>query len=352
MTGFIRRALRLPRVAGFTIVAALPLLAAPSAPRVATQTSLAVDAHDQSGRTRVSLAVAVTASDDATPTGNIEIRDNSQPLAGVPLNTQGRAALVLDLAAGEHSITASYSGDAAHTASVSEFKGVHALATSGADFAISVNPTSLSLTAGQSGSAIATITPENSSVLTSPMFVTLSCSGLPDQSSCTFTPENIEILPNATANITSSMVIQTQQQEGLLLRPGTRNVALAILLPGALGLGCLAWSDAPPFVARAVVASRPGRTGHDARYLRLQCALQLLQPRTAHQSRHPLRRLYGPGHRAVQQRRLRHQPQHRPDLHRKVARAPLPTLYQPRQGVPRPSYARAGSNAVRPSPVR
>jgi hypothetical protein len=74
------------------------------------------------------------------------------------------------------------------------------------------------------------------------MFVTLSCSGLPDQSSCTFTPENVEILPNATAAITSSMVVSTQKAEGSLVRPDSNAVALAILLPGALGLGGLAWS--------------------------------------------------------------------------------------------------------------
>jgi hypothetical protein len=74
------------------------------------------------------------------------------------------------------------------------------------------------------------------------MFVTLSCSGLPDQSSCNFTPENVEILPNTTVPITSSMIVLTQQQSAFLRRPGSNYVALAILLPGALGLGGLAWS--------------------------------------------------------------------------------------------------------------
>jgi hypothetical protein len=78
------------------------------------------------------------------------------------------------------------------------------------------------------------------------MFITLSCSGLPDQASCTFTPANVEILPNATAPITSSMVILTQQASSIALPgingPDAHSVALAVLLPGALCLGCLAWS--------------------------------------------------------------------------------------------------------------
>ena len=72
------------------------------------------------------------------------------------------------------------------------------------------------------------------------MFVTISCSGLPDQSACTFTPTNIEIPVGATTAINSSVVIATQAQslvkaEPLLMR-GSRPVAWAILLPGALVL--------------------------------------------------------------------------------------------------------------------
>src|SRR5581483_3875407 len=51
------------------------------------------------------------------------------------------------------------------------------------------------LKAGAAGIANVTITPVNPSALTAPMFVTLSCSGLPNQASCTFSPESVEILP-------------------------------------------------------------------------------------------------------------------------------------------------------------
>jgi hypothetical protein len=77
------------------------------------------------------------------------------------------------------------------------------------------------------------------------MFVTLSCSGLPDEAACSFTPENLEILPNATTAVTSSMVVGTQigsqGQASLTPHPSSNPVAWALLLPGALGLGGLAW---------------------------------------------------------------------------------------------------------------
>jgi hypothetical protein len=103
----------------------------------------------------------------------------------------------------------------------------------------------MTLTPGQSGTVTTTVTPVNSASLTAPMFVTLSCSGLPDQATCAFTPENIEILPNATAGITSTMSLTTQvgsQSLAAVPRPVSTPVALAILFPGAFVLGGLAWS--------------------------------------------------------------------------------------------------------------
>ena len=280
----IRRGLRLELVAAIGIALAVPALAcaaenaqAGTVARQSTQTTLTVETHDQAGRTQAALAITVTGEDGLPATGAVSIRDNGRgqirELAGAALSKQGRATLVLALPAGDHSFTAAYDGDLSHNSSVSE--SVHALAqtTTTPDFAVSVNPATLTLTPGQSGTVTASITPENASALTAPMFVTLSCSGLPDQASCTFNPENVEILPNATAALTSSMVILTQKQEGLLTRPGSNGVALAILLPGALCLGGLAWSvRRRPWLQRlsllALVAlvSMLGATACNARY--------------------------------------------------------------------------------------
>ena len=70
------------------------------------------------------------------------------------------------------------------------------------------------------------------------MFVTLSCSGLPDQSACSFTPENIEIPVGATAAINSSVVIATQATSLAKAEPNLKReaqpIALALMLPGCL----------------------------------------------------------------------------------------------------------------------
>jgi hypothetical protein len=119
------------------------------------------------------------------------------------------------------------------------------LATTTPSFVPTVSPAAITLPAGQSGNIAVSVTPENASALAAPMFVTLSCSGLPDEASCTFTPESVEILPTSTAALTSTMVIQTQKASSTsaqnLRHSSASPIAFAILFPGALGLIGLAW---------------------------------------------------------------------------------------------------------------
>jgi hypothetical protein len=236
------------RFSGFAALGmalAIPALAA--AHPQPTQTMLSAQTRDLNGRTQVTLSISVSGDDGAPVSGPVVIQDEGKPLAGVALDDQGTAHVVLSMLPGEHSLRAVYAGDTAHAASTSEISGVRAQTSTTPDFQISVNPASLSLTAGQSGTVVASITPVNASALTAPMFVTLSCSGAPDQSSCSFTPENIEILSTTTDAIISDMVITTQSAgtRGSAIspsRPGDRPVSWAVLLPGALGLLSLVFS--------------------------------------------------------------------------------------------------------------
>lgn len=245
MRGFICRGVRLERIVAACIALAMPAWA--SAATQATQTRLSTEVHDQSGRTQAALSVAVAGEDGLPATGSLTIEDQGKPLAGTALKSDGTAQITVDLAPGSHDLRAVYAGDAVHAASASDPSAVSAQSSSTPDFNIAVNPTSLSLTAGQTGDVTATVTPLNASALTAPMFVTLSCGGMPDQSSCTFTPENVEILPNATAPIVSSMVITTQSAgtRGMVApHPnGNNTIAWAALLPGSYLLAAVAFAS-------------------------------------------------------------------------------------------------------------
>ncbi|MGA2251409.1 Ig-like domain-containing protein [Terracidiphilus sp.] len=211
-----------------------------------TQTSL--EAHTRiasrngSNLTQGVFSVSVTGEDGKAAAGTVTLEDGGKPLAAAVLNASGQAEITLDMAAGTHTLRAVYSGDVAHAGSSSATAQVTADATGTPDFQVAVNPAAMTLTAGQNGNVVVSLTPVDASALTGPMFVTLSCSGFPDQSSCTFTPQNVQILPNTTAAVTSDMVIATQTT-------GTRGasakrsngMALAILLPGAAGLMGLAF---------------------------------------------------------------------------------------------------------------
>ena len=244
MRGIVCRDPRLELVAGLAIALAMPALAlaAEDGQSLTTQTALTAETRDLDGRTQATVAVTVNGEDGLPATGAVVIGDNGVQLAGAALDAQGQARVEVTLPAGLHSLTAAYAGDAAHRASLSEAAQVLAQASSTPNFLVSVAPAAMTLTPGQTGTLTASITPQNSSALSVPMFVTLSCSGLPDQSSCTFTPENVEILPNAATAVTSNMVIVTQvASSASAAHPGSNSVAWAFLLPGALALGGLAW---------------------------------------------------------------------------------------------------------------
>jgi hypothetical protein len=272
----IRRSLRLKLVAGLGIALAMPALsvAAVNTTGLATQTTLNVETRDQGGRTQANVDVTVTGVDGLPASGAVVLSDRGNQLAGAGLNAQGHANLTISLPAGDHSLTAIYNGDTSHSGSVSQPEEVHALDTSTPSFAISIAPVALTLPAGKTGTLIASVAPVNSNALTAPMFVTLSCSGLPDYSSCTFTPENIEILPNATLAVTSSMVIVTQAEfAGLPAHPSSNPVAWAFLLPGMLGLGGLAlgtrrrrWLNRLVLLALVALVTTLGATACSPRY--------------------------------------------------------------------------------------
>ena len=179
----------------------------PRRPRWPRRRATTPDAH------KATVTVSVIGVDGVAATGTVAIRDNSKEVAGTVLDAQGKASLVLDLPGGDHQLRAVYTGDATHQASVSTLTGLRAQVSTGTpDFQVSIAPATLSLSAGQSATIIASITPVNADALQAqgPMFVTLSCpAGNPDQSYCTFTPENVEILPGAVDPVTSSMVFQT-----------------------------------------------------------------------------------------------------------------------------------------------
>jgi hypothetical protein len=281
------RKLRLQGIALLSFaLAALP--AASSTQAIGTFTTLNVATSDQNGRTQASIRVNVTGDDGQPASGVVAIEDGTLTRAEAALDTSGQAQSTVTLSGGDHLLRAVYLGDEAHSGSKSPVSEASGITSDQPGFDVSiaaVSPTTLpmTLTAGQTGTALITVTPENNASLTSPMFVTISCSGLPNETSCTFTPESVEILattpascasgsPSTSCPPTSSMLLETQAagSNGMNLRPGSnlRPIAWALLLPGMLGLGGLAlggrrraWLNRMALVALVGVVMSFGMTG-------------------------------------------------------------------------------------------
>jgi hypothetical protein len=210
--------------------------------------------------TLTSATVVVTAN-AGMAAGSVSIVDgagsSAVQLASAALDPSGQASFVFYLNDGPHSLSAVYAGDTTFDGSTSVPASLDISSQCSSQFVVSVSnlsgsstsATTLTLTPGQTGTGIATVTPLQTyvSTLTAPVFITISCSGLPDLANCAFTPENVEILPSEYAGVTSSMVIQTYAASTTFLspasRPGesSRPIAWAFLLPGALCLGGLTW---------------------------------------------------------------------------------------------------------------
>jgi hypothetical protein len=266
--GLNRRVLRPEFFAGLGTAVALAVLPAATqqialAQQISTHTILNVETAEQGGLTQATASIAVTGADGLPASGVVLVEDGDRELAEAALSSTGEATPAFSLAGGTHALRAVYVGDGSHLGSASATSDVSAQVSSTPSFTLSLTPVApstlpLTLTAGQAGTIAVNVIPVDNAALTAPMFVTLSCSGLPSEASCTFTPESLEILattpttcpansPPSACPPVSSMLLQTSAQVAKrIVRPAqsgnqTGPISWAFLLPGALGLGGLAW---------------------------------------------------------------------------------------------------------------
>ncbi|MGD0680821.1 MAG: Ig-like domain-containing protein [Terracidiphilus sp.] len=298
MRGINCRGSRLVLILGLVIALAVPAMALPPG----TSTTTTLTAGTLNGCVQP-LTVSVASSGTPLTSGTVTINDqfngNAVQLASVALSSSGSATPSVALAAGSHSLTANFPATGSYLTSTSS--PVLVSVTTECEFTVTI-PTSsftpasttntLTLTAGQTGSFTIIVAPstEFTSTLTAPMFVTLACSGLPDGATCSATPENLEILSTTPGSCptgslpavcppTSNMVIQTYAASSVKAAPpatpGKRSspIAWAFLLPGALGLGGLAfgarrrrWLSRFLLVALVGLVTMLGATACNPRY--------------------------------------------------------------------------------------
>jgi len=141
----------------------------------------------------------------AVPSGSVTFLDGSTSLGSGTLNNSVATFTTTTLAVGTHSITAQYGGDSNFRASTSA--AVSEVITATPDFALSANPSSMTVNAGISAQYTFTVTPSNGYNGT----VTFSCGTLPAKTTCSFSPASLSPSNNtyAPATLTLSTVAAT-----------------------------------------------------------------------------------------------------------------------------------------------
>ena len=196
-----------------------------------------VATHIQLSSTAAEHGTTYTATvSDATgnpATDGVVSLENAQGASfGSAFVENGQAKLTLDQQISGQ-LYAVYSGSSGFRSSTAQVQPVSNADSTEPDFTISANPTSLTLSPGQYGTIVLTITPENGFG----DMVTLSCGTIPSASSCNFSPATLTPLNGNAVMSTLQFTTQAASGTSSLLVPAHRSqTALAIVLPGLLAL--------------------------------------------------------------------------------------------------------------------
>jgi len=173
------------------------------------------------------ILTAKTSSREGTPTGKIEFQEVNTTLGFASLDAAGIASFTINtLAAGVHSLTASYSGDSQFGSTVSRAITVN---IANPDFAVAAAPSSATVSAGHSTQFTLTVTPAGGFASN----ITFSCSPVTG-ATCTFNPAMVTpdsrgatttLTVTASANVSHYGLLLTN-----LMEPASLLAALAMFL--------------------------------------------------------------------------------------------------------------------------
>src|SRR5580700_9056251 len=166
-----------------------------------TTTRVVPSANPSTSGSSVTFTATVATSGSQAPTGTVTFLDGSTSLGAGTLNGSAVATFATSsFVVGQNFITAAYSGDPNNSSS----SGVltQTVTATAMDFTLAPSPTSKTVTAGQPGTFMLTVTPQGS--FTNP--ISFSCTGLPTLAGCTFNPSSL--IPNAST-VTTTMTIST-----------------------------------------------------------------------------------------------------------------------------------------------
>jgi hypothetical protein len=192
--------------------------------------TLSASATSVSSGASVTFTATVKPSTGAgVPTGSVTFLDGTSTLLTATLDSTGKATFATtSLAAGSHSVSASYSGDSTYAASTSSAVTV-AVTSASAAFALTANPATSTVTAGTSATYTISVTPSGGFSSA----VSLACSGAPTAVTCSLSPTSVT--PNGAA-ATATLTVTTTARSTIVTNnrlpsiPASRLVLFCIAL--------------------------------------------------------------------------------------------------------------------------
>jgi hypothetical protein len=210
---------------------AITLTVATFAPKV-TVTSSANPSYTGESATFIATIAGLLSNPLAEPTGTVTFSDGATALGTVPVSAGAASYTTNFSSAGNHTITAAYSGDANNAAASGTLtQTVDAPVTVGSG---SGGSTSLTVASGQSVTTPVSVSGAAGFSGT----LNFSCTGLPANAACSFSPASLPV--SGTAAATTTLTISTGATTTASTRDAAPLRAMTVLACGLPLLGLLA----------------------------------------------------------------------------------------------------------------
>jgi hypothetical protein len=185
------------------------------------------------------LTAVVVGSSGPTPTGTVTFTNGSTTIGSGTLDTNGVFTLNPNLATGNYSIVAAYSGDSTHSPSTSAPVTISATPI---DFNLTVTPASVTVKTSQNVPLTVNLTSEGGFTDT----IGLGCASLPAGVTCVFSSDSVNLAANGTASAQLSIDTNTPIGGGTTAinshGKGTGGLSMAgFFLPFSAFFGWLFW---------------------------------------------------------------------------------------------------------------
>ena len=216
--------------------------------KIATTTVLTASATTLNQGASTTFTATITPTGSGSPSGSVSFLDGATTLGSGTLASGVATYSTAALAAGSHSITAVYAGDASFATSTSTALTITVVAPT---FSLAASPTSVTVVSSSSATTTLTVTPAGGYTGN----ITLACGTLPSYMTCTFA--------NATMAFTGTNVAQTS-----VLTLSTTG-GHAMLVP----MGIFSRSDMPVYAVLFGLMSFAWKTRRHRRSLKLLMAL-------------------------------------------------------------------------------